>query len=138
MDLSNPIDSGQSEAPGPRLSSLADGCPATARLLADHLGGATLLVLAPTQAAIPSTFGTVYADTGRHRDVLSQLQRLRGDIYLKEGAIPVADLDERGRHLAAPDETSWHLLALDDRRHITAFLRLTWFQRAVSYDTLEL
>jgi hypothetical protein len=40
------------------------------------------------------------------------MQRLRGEIYLKDGAIQESDLTASGRHVCSSDEVSWHLLTV--------------------------
>jgi hypothetical protein len=71
-----------------------------------------LMLLAPPHARIPGSFSSVAYDRDRHRDLLRQVQELRGAIYLEDGAIDKTRLT-RGRHVAESDHVSWHLLVLD-------------------------
>jgi len=45
--------------------------------------------------------------------MLARLQRLRGSVYLEDGAITEADLTPDGRHLSPVDERAWHVLAVE-------------------------
>ena len=45
------------------------------------------------------------------------MQRLRGAVYLRDGAIPSAQIAD-GRHRSAGDPESWHLLILDGDGHV--------------------
>jgi hypothetical protein len=51
------------------------------------------------------------------------VQRLRGQIYLEEGAIDSNSLDPDGRHYLPGDERSWHILALDEAGRIQGCIR---------------
>jgi len=71
-----------------------------------------LAILAPPARAIPRFFSQVRVDAKRSDDLLAELQRLRGSVYLHEGAIELDDLTQ-GRHQLEIDHGSWHLLVLD-------------------------
>jgi hypothetical protein len=51
-------------------------------------------------------------DAALHEALLHDIQRLRGSIYLADGALRPHHLNE-GRHETPEDSRSWHLLALD-------------------------
>jgi hypothetical protein len=51
------------------------------------------------------------------------MQRLRGRIYLRDGAIRPDDLSIDGRHRMLVDDQSWHLLLLDEKRNIAGCAR---------------
>jgi hypothetical protein len=72
-----------------------------------------LVLLAPEGAAIPSSLQNVEFAPGRHREWLDQLQRLRGDLYLRDGALKANQLTGDGRHQTPEDDKSWHLLVTD-------------------------
>jgi hypothetical protein len=78
-----------------------------------------MVLLAPSRADVPSSFRTVTADLGQHRQLVSALQRLRGSAYLKDGAIGPDQLSD-GRHRSSEDDRSWHLLMLGRDREINA------------------
>ncbi len=73
-----------------------------------------LLLLAPAGARIPESLDQhkVSCNAKRHEDYLEEVQRLRGRIYLEDGAIPESALVD-GRHVVESDCASWHLLVLD-------------------------
>ncbi len=67
---------------------------------------------------------TEIADPSRYRRLLAELQRLRGEVYLEDGAISRADLTADGRHTSPLDEHSFHLLTLDGGGHVVGCVRL--------------
>jgi hypothetical protein len=73
-----------------------------------------LLLLAPAGARVPASLNQnkVSANAKRHADYLGEVQRLRGRIYLEDGAIRESQLVD-GRHVVESDAASWHLLVLD-------------------------
>jgi hypothetical protein len=75
-------------------------------------------LLAPPQAMIPWDFRRVERDHDWHQRMLSRVQRVRGKVYLDEGAIRKNQLSPDGRHRVAVDEHAWHVLALDDSMRI--------------------
>jgi len=80
------------------------------RLLAG--GSRKLALLAPSAPAIPKFFNQVRVDPTRSDDLLAESQRLRGGVYLRDGAIRPDDLTD-GRHELDIDHGGWHLLVLD-------------------------
>ena len=79
-----------------------------------------LVLLAPPQSAIPDYFRTVSIDAGQHRDMVEEVQRLRGTVYLTDGAIHPSQLSEGGLHQTPEDDRSWHLLMLNKDRRVSA------------------
>jgi hypothetical protein len=75
-------------------------------------------LLAPAQAIVPGNFRQVDRDQEWHRQMLKRAQRLRGKVYLDEGAIGRSELSPDGRHRVPIDEHAWHVLALDEGRQI--------------------
>jgi hypothetical protein len=73
-----------------------------------------LLLLAPPGARIPESLNQnkLSFDARRHQNYLDEVQRLRGRIYLEDGAIPESHLVD-GRHVVKSDRMSWHLVVLD-------------------------
>jgi hypothetical protein len=72
-----------------------------------------LVLLAPSAATIPTSFESVDGNTERHLRLLQNVQRLRGSVYLRDGAIEASQLTVDGLHHTAEDEKAWHLLILD-------------------------
>ena len=76
-------------------------------------GQTRLLILAPQHAQVPPVFQNLKVDARRHQELLAGMQRLRGNLYLRDGAIEQRELSDDGRHCMSVDRDSWHLLALD-------------------------
>src|SRR5438105_10330649 len=72
-----------------------------------------LILLAPSRATLASTFENVDVDPSRHGKLIADMQRLRGSIYLRDGAIRPGQLTAGGRHKTPEDDSSWHLLMVD-------------------------
>jgi len=49
-------------------------------------------------------------------DLVGAIQRLRGSVYLQDGAIESGQLRSDGRHVTPEDDRAWHLLVLDGSR----------------------
>jgi hypothetical protein len=80
------------------------------------------VLLSPSSAAVPHCFGRVHADAGRRDNLLLEMQRLRGSVYLEDGAIEADQLTD-GRHRADMDEVSWHLLVVDKDDQVRGCVR---------------
>jgi len=79
-----------------------------------------LVLLAPPNMHVPPPFVNVTVDSDLHLGTLREAQRLRGSVYLEDGAISPAALSPDGRHQIPEDDNSWHLLMTDAKRRITA------------------
>jgi hypothetical protein len=79
-----------------------------------------LVLIAPKQSAIGWYFQDVRVDPARRRRLLHTMQRLRGSIYLHDGAIRREDLSADGRHHTPEDDKSWHLLMMNARGRVSA------------------
>jgi hypothetical protein len=100
--------------------------------------GQRLVLLAPSQAAhVPSVFDNVSSEPYRHRSLLRELQRLRGRIYLADGAIQPHQLTSDGRHETPEDERSWHLLVLNDQRRVSGCIWYLDHKDTASPDRLR-
>jgi len=77
-----------------------------------------LLLLAPP-GQVPSFFRDVETDAPRHRHFVREMQKLRGSIYLRDGAVRQHHLSKDGLHQTPEDDKSWHLLTLDERQRVT-------------------
>jgi hypothetical protein len=78
-----------------------------------------LLLLAPPGAVIPTFFRNVEVDAARHNQFVREMQRLRGNVYLEDGAVEAHQLSAGGCHETPEDDQSWHLLTLDERQRVT-------------------
>ena len=70
-----------------------------------------LVLLAPEGSV--ATFGSPRYDGVEYSSLLHEMQRLRGQVYLADGAIRHSDLTSDGRHVSALDEKAWHVLTVD-------------------------
>jgi len=93
-------------------------------------------VLPPACATVPGNFRNVEINGRKHEDLMTQMQRLRGHVYLQDGAISNKDLTSDGRHRLRVDETSWHVLSLDQSGKVVACLRYLDEGGAVSFRDL--
>jgi len=95
-----------------------------------------LVLLAPA-GSIATPFGNVTNDAARHDDLLAEMQRLRGAIYLEDGAIGLEHLTGDGRHRTPEDDASWHLLMMDGQQEITSCVWYREHERGASIDHLR-
>jgi hypothetical protein len=96
-----------------------------------------LVLLAPETAIVPPTFANIDADPDRHRHLLAEMQRLRGGVYLRDGAIATSDLTIDGLHRTPEDDNSWHLLMTDDKGRVEACVWYRDHDRNVTFDQLR-
>jgi hypothetical protein len=78
-----------------------------------------LHLLAPPNGSIPDAFSKITANRRRHAELLRDIQRLRGSVYLDDGAITKQQLSSDGRHRTPEDEKSWHLVVVDEDQRVT-------------------
>ena len=94
------------------------------------------VVLPPARMQAPSVFRNMEADPLRHDQLVSQMQRFRGTVYLRDGAVRKSDLTADGRHKLPVDERSWHVLSLDRDNGVCACLRYVDETTASGFDDL--
>lgn len=82
-----------------------------------------LMLLAPSSSSAPASLRRVHASSDEHATLLADVQRLRGRVYLADGAITAAQLDEEGRLRMPHDEDSWHLLVLNNQGAVAGCAR---------------
>ena len=98
--------------------------------------GERMVLLAPPNASVPEFFRNVDVDVLRRSALVRQMQRLRGGIYLQDGAISQQQLIG-GRHQTPEDEKSWHLLMLDSQAQVTSCVWYLEHDSRVSIDSLR-
>ena len=81
-----------------------------------------LVLLAPKGADIPDRFQEVRSSPLAHGELLEDMQRFRGRVYIEDGALREQDLID-GRHWSQVDDYSWHLLVLDPQDRVCACTR---------------
>jgi hypothetical protein len=77
-----------------------------------------LILLAPTVDQIDSRFAEGISSTDRYNDLLAELQRFRGNIYLQDGAVRASELQADGRHCVDADYSGWHVVAVDGQGEV--------------------
>jgi hypothetical protein len=109
------------------------------RALDRNIASATerIVFLAPSGADISPVFRRVETDTEQHSRLVADVQRFRGGIYLKDGAIQSQDLTADGRHVTPEDDSSWHMLLLDDDRRVRGCALYLEHQAEVTFDQLR-
>ena len=95
-----------------------------------------LVLLAPAGGFIPESFSQRYDDRNRHARWLSEAQRVRGSIYLADGAVQPWQLTADGRHVQSTDYDSWHLLAVGGGGEIEGCARYRHLTGHVGFDDL--
>jgi hypothetical protein len=70
-----------------------------------------MVLLAPEGACLKPFSGPVTFSDQAHSALIGEMQRLRGEVYLSDGAIQPSQLTA-GRHVSPSDEESWHLLTV--------------------------
>ena len=77
-----------------------------------------LVLLAPYRS-VPAALNHVQVDARRHQELVREMQKLRGRVYLDDGAVLRTQLSPEGLHRTAEDEKSWHLLMVNGKGKIT-------------------
>jgi hypothetical protein len=93
-----------------------------------------LVLLAPPHVSIPASFKRVEVDPWRHAEMIREVQRLRGGIYFRDGAIDHQHLTPGGLHRTPEDEKSWHLLMTNRDGRVTACV---WYLEHENITSLE-
>lgn len=95
------------------------------------------ILLAPPSAADSATlFRDWINDSDAYEARLKEMQRLRGGIYLEDGAIIRSALSDDGSHRLVGDELSWHILALDEDGAVQGCVRSLPHPPSVRYRDL--
>ena len=96
-----------------------------------------LVLLAPPEAPIPASFENVEVNASRHAKLVTDIQRLRGRIYLQDGAVEPHQLTDEGLHQTPEDERSWHLLMLNRLGQVAACVWYLDHDPSVSVERLR-
>jgi len=98
---------------------------------------APTVLLAPPMANLSEVFQSVKVDCLQHERFLAEVQRLRGRVYLNDGAIEERQLSADGRFVHPHDESSWQLLVTDSIGQVSGCLRYRLADEA-PFDDLDL
>ena len=97
-----------------------------------------LMILAPQGAGVVPSAVSVVRDKTMHASLLGEMQRHRGRVALREGAINASMLDSSGRHRMQGDENSWHLLRVRNDGRIAGCARILIHPRDVTFSRLRI
>lgn len=104
--------------------------------LENNLGRGFVLLAPDDRAHFP--FTQRVTDESRHQTLLEGAQRLRGSIYVRDGAIRPEQLTPDGRHVQAVDSRSWHLLTVDNQQKVVACIRYHAHRPGTTFSSLAL
>jgi len=94
-------------------------------------------LLAPADVAQRCSFSSFRRVPEAYSAYLKQLQILRANAYVDDGAIRASDVDHEGRFRMNGDEESWHLLLIDhDFDRVVGCARYLVHSGAVNFDQL--
>src|SRR6185436_18192037 len=96
-----------------------------------------IVFVAPSSECVSDVFQHVEIDNNRHRDLVRDVQRMRGSIYLNDGAIQAHQLTSDGRHQTPEDETSWHMVLLNKEGRLCASALYLEHDNNVTFDQLR-
>ena len=96
-----------------------------------------VVLLAPSVASVGEVFRNVDVDRGRHEQLVRDVQKLRGSIYLKDGAIRSEQLSSDGLHQTPEDEKGWHMLLLNEQHQVSACALYLEHDNTVSFEGLR-
>ena len=99
--------------------------------------GERLVLLAPPAINLPEYFKNVTIDPDRRRELVAEMQRLRGSIYLHDGALQREHLSPDGTHQTPEDQRSWHLLMLDKQQRVSSCVWYLEHDNTISADQLR-
>jgi len=97
-----------------------------------------VLLLAPSLEDVPTPFCNLVSSPQQYARLLMETQRLRGGIYLDDGAIRPEELTSDGRHIEACDLKSWHILTLDESGSVQGCARCHCRRQKVAFSELGL
>jgi hypothetical protein len=95
------------------------------------------VLLAPSKIAA-SQFDQASVDPSRHYRLLADAQKLRGRVYVEDGAIQPSDLSGDDRHIHAADESAWHLLTVDEHEAVIGCIRYLAHEPSVRFSELSI
>jgi hypothetical protein len=96
----------------------------------------SLRLLAPSLPHQDANFRIRQFDQDQHNFLLGEAQRLRGRVYLQDGAIDARQLSDDGRFVHPDDEHSWQLLVMDSRGKVAGCARYIPHHEYASFSEL--
>ena len=95
-----------------------------------------IVILTPGGANSPLTMQRFYSTANQYEEHLAAMQRMRGSLYLAEGALQPHQISADGRHRLAVDERSWHVLALGANDEVVGCARYMAHDNTISFSKL--
>lgn len=89
-----------------------------------------IVLLAPAETTAPAAFRRIRFNAGQYESLLGSMQRLRGAVYLADGAIDSHVLLPDGRHWLRGDRDSWHVLSVDGEGRVQGCARYLPYEAA--------
>jgi hypothetical protein len=102
----------------------------------ERSGRRRYVILAPPLSVIPESFRRIGRDKVGFESHLAAMQRVRGQLYLADGAITESQL-LAGRHRMPGDAQSWHILMLSESDTVEGCMRYRLHPSNVSYSDLH-
>src|SRR5579862_765235 len=97
-----------------------------------------LVLLAPSKIPGSEFFRNVDVHSERHLNFVHEMQRLRGGVYLDDGAVQQEQLLPDGRHQLPGDENSWHLVIMNKHGRLSACAWYHEYPNTITVDQLRL
>jgi hypothetical protein len=96
--------------------------------------GATLSVVPPLAPDVADDVWRHLPGGSRHLEQIERIQKFRGGVYVRDGAIPDAALDPDGRHISPLDYQSWHAIICDRDDHLIGCGRIALYANSTPWD----
>jgi len=97
----------------------------------------SMVLLAPRGACLHAFSGPVTFSDSLHSRLIGKVQRLRGDVYLKDGALHPSRLTRSGRHFSPFDKHSWHLLTVRSDGAVLGCIRFLRHPNTITSEQLR-
>jgi hypothetical protein len=97
-----------------------------------------MALLAPASLDIRAEFPASVVNGTLHKELLHKMQSLRGQVYLRDGAITETDVTSDGRHALEIDDYSWHLLTVAAGGRVTGCMRYTEYPAGTPFERLHI
>lgn len=94
-------------------------------------------LLAPEHIVTRDRTGSLSEDSNRYNRLLANMQRLRGRIYLSDGAIQPWQLTSDGRHVQPIDRSAWHVLLVDANERVFGCARYLEHDFPLNFEALS-
>jgi hypothetical protein len=96
-----------------------------------------LVLVAPPTLTVAPAFHNVRVEPSEHRRQVRAVQRMRGLVYIADGAVQPSQLSPEGLHQTPEDERSWHLLFTNGAGKITACVWYLQHEVEASFEDLR-